>query len=463
MSNKRNSASKHRRSAAQMRGRQRQQGAQNLETTPFEVDVHSLSHDGRGIARWQEKTLFVSGALPGETVVCKQSAAHGRFNEAKTVSIVSASSDRVDPPCEFYQRCGGCDLQHLAVDKQIQSKQASVLDQMQRIGGLQPQTVLPALQSKSSDYRVRARLAVYWSKAGAPSLGFRGEGSKQVVPITHCTVLHPSIDQLIPALSEWLKSIERNRPVTHIELSADTEGACILLRHTRKLEQVDRDSLNQLAHEHSAEVFLQGDSGAELLDLSGDAVKPRRHYRLDDFDLKMAFHPLDFIQVNPQINEQMLAQALTLLNLSADDKVLDLFCGVGNFTLPMARQAGSVVGVEAQESMVERGRENAANNGMDNAKFLAANLEKPMAPGLLGRGNIDAILLDPPRSGAAGALPFIAQLKAPKLLYISCNPSTLARDAKGLAEQGYRLDTLGIMDMFPHTSHVESMALFLQE
>jgi 23S rRNA (uracil1939-C5)-methyltransferase len=427
------------------------------------VDVQGFSHDGRGIGRWREKTLFVSGALPGETVLCKQSASHGRFNEAKTLSVIQASSERVDAPCEFYQRCGACDLQHLAVDKQLIRKQESVLDQLQRLGGLQPEKILPALASESQDYRVRARLAVQWTKAGEPSLGFRGEGSKQVVPISQCTVLHPSIDQLLRPLREWLLSIERNRPVTHIELSADVEGACILVRHTRKLEQVDRDSLNILAEKYSAVVDLQAENDGVLLDLQGATVDPRRHYGLPEFELNLSFHPSDFIQVNPELNKKMVGQALDLLNLEASDKVVDLFCGIGNFTLPIARRAASVIGIEAQETMVARGRENAAANGMDNATFVAANLEKPMAPGLLGKGKVDAILLDPPRSGAAGAMPFIAQLKPSKLVYVSCNPSTLARDAKILVEHGYRFDTLGIMDMFPHTSHVESMALFLLE
>jgi len=451
-----------------MRGRQRQRGAQApLAAQPFDAVIDRLSHDGRGIARWRDKTLFVSGALPGETVTVKQTGGHSKFNEAKTLDIISRSPERVEPVCEYYDRCGGCDLQHLAIEAQVAAKEKAVLDQLSRWGGLRPSTVLPPLRSKSEGYRARARLAVQWTKAGEPLFGFREAGSKQVVAISSCAILDPRLEKLIAPLNDWLNAIARNRPVTHIELTADDHSASAVIRHNRPLLENDLAILSQLSKTHAFNVFRQLESGGSLLDLNGHECDPRLNYQLPamsepDDDLTIAFHPLDFIQVNPDLNRQMVAQAMSLLDINTGDKVADLFCGVGNFTLPMAARASEVIGIEAQESMVVRGRENAKAQGLDSVRFVAADLEKPMASALLGQGDIDAMLLDPPRSGAAGAMPLIAQLSPAKLVYISCNPSTLARDAKSLAEQGYQLEVLGIMDMFPHTSHVESMALFVR-
>jgi len=462
MGDKRRSKQSYKRSAAQERGRRRSQPKAPLEEAPFELDIEGLSHDGRGIARWREKTLFVSGALPTERVTAKQTAAHGRFNEAKTVSVIRESADRITPPCQHYKRCGGCDLQHQVIEAQVLSKQTAVLDQIQRWGGLSAERVLPPLTAEPIAYRAKARLAVHWQRNGQPSLGFREAGSKQIVPIQQCPVLDPRLNRLIKPLETWLESIERHRPVTHIELVAGDESACVIVRHNRVLEPSDIERLSILEQDYDVVVYRQQDSGRQLLSLEGERCDPRLRYALPNCDLTLAFHPMDFIQVNLELNRRMVNQALDLLQLSETDKVADLFCGVGNFTLPMAKVAREVIGIEAQESMVERGRENAGTNGLENASFMAADLEKSIAAALLGKGKLDAMLLDPPRNGAAGAMPLIAQLLPSRIVYISCNPSTLARDAGLLAEQGYRLDTVGIMDMFPQTSHVETMALFVQ-
>jgi len=451
-----------------MRGRQRQRGLQApLEAQPFDVVIDRLSHDGRGIARWRDKTLFVSGALAGETVAVKQTGGHSKFNEAKTLDIISRSPERVEPVCKYYDCCGGCDMQHLAIEAQVAAKEKTVLDQLSRWGGLTPSTVLPPLRSKPEGYRARARVAVQWTKAGEALLGFREAGSKQVVAISSCAILDPRLEKIIAPLNDWLQAVARNRPVTHIELTADDHSVSAVIRHNRPLTENDLAILGQLSKKHAFNAFRQLESGGSLLDLNGHECDPRLNYQLpamseSDGDLTISFHPLDFIQVNPELNRQMVAQAMSLLDISTGDKVADLFCGVGNFTLPMAGRAAEVIGIEAQESMVLRGRENASAQGLDAVRFVAADLEKPMASALLGQGDVDAMLLDPPRNGAAGAMPLIAQLSPEKLVYISCNPSTLARDAKSLAEQGYQLEVLGIMDMFPHTSHVESMALFVR-
>jgi 23S rRNA (uracil1939-C5)-methyltransferase len=250
---------------------------------------------------------------------------------------------------------------------------------------------------------------------------------------------------LLP-LRQWLAQLQSAQAVTHLELLDVAGHSGVIVRHTKKLSVADREALAALAGASGCEIWLQGDKGASLTALDSQACDPRLHYELPDFSLDLAFHPQDFIQVNPAVNRRMVQQAIDLLQLTGTERVLDLFCGIGNFTLPLARACAEVIGVEAVEAMVERGRENAARSGLENLRFMAADLTKLSVNQLQQRcGKVDAILLDPPR-----------------IVYVSCNPATLARDAKLLADSGYRLESLGVLDMFPHTTHVESMALFVR-
>ncbi len=425
-----------------------------------------MSHDGRGIGDWHGKTLFVDNALPGERVEALLLREQGKFAEAVATTVIEAAPTRVEPPCAHYSRCGGCQLQHLAPEQQLAHKQSALLDQLQRWAGLEPEQVLAPITSASQGYRNRARLAVWYNRDGSVTFGFRERQSRRLTPIKSCWVLTPELNALILPLSGWLAGLQAHKAVTHVELVADAEGAALIVRHVRALTDGDRAGLGELAVSAKARVWL--DAGADgLTALDGEPCDPRLQYRLDgehpDGDLRLSFHPGDFIQINPAVNRAMVSQALDLLAPTQDDRVLDLFCGIGNFTLPLARRAGEVLGVEGVASMVARAHDNARANGIERADFVRADLADIDARRFeRERGKIDAILLDPPRDGAQAVVEHVGQLSARRLVYVSCNPATLARDAKILAAQGFRLQSLGVLDMFPHTAHVESMALFVR-
>lgn len=428
-----------------------------------EFTINRLSHDGRGVTQWNGKTLFVDGALAGEQVSVRFVSEHGRYAEAVVDEVIQAAAERQTPPCPHYKLCGGCQLQHMPESLQLQLKQDTLLEQMQRWAGLTPSRVLPAIQSSSTGYRSRARLGVWYEADGRVTLGFRQRQSKHLTPIDHCLVLPASLNALLLPLRQWLAQLQSAQAVTHLELLDVAGHMGVIVRHTKKLSVADREALTALAGAFGGEIWLQGDKGASLTALDGQACDPRLHYELPDFSLDLAFHPQDFIQVNPAVNRRMVQQAIDLLQLTGAERVLDLFCGIGNFTLPLARACAEVIGVEAVEAMVERGRENAVRSGLENLRFMAADLTKLSVNQLQQRcGKVDAILLDPPRDGAREILASIGQLAAKRIVYVSCNPATLARDAKLLADSGYRLESLGVLDMFPHTTHVESMALFVR-
>lgn len=427
-----------------------------------ELKITGFSHDGRGISRVDGKTFFVDGALPGEQVLAVTVQEHSRFTEARSFDVLVASDQRGEPNCSHYHLCGGCNLQHLRPSEQLALKEAAVLDQFQRWSGLTPKRVLPALTSNANGYRTRARLAVWYFDDGRVELGFRRAHSQQLVDINTCTVLDGRLNSLLSPLRAWLKGLSAHQAVTHIELIATDTELGVVLRHTRALEAIDLAALSKLAVDNPCVIWLKPSSDSQLFDLDGKACDPRMHYLLPDQQLDIQFHPTDFTQVNADMNRAMVAQALDLLGLRSDERVLDLFCGVGNFTLAMARQALDVIGVEGTEAMVERGRENATANGLDNCQYFTANLEADVSRLAWAKKPVDAVLLDPPRAGAKGAMNWLKQLSASRVVYVSCNPATLARDAKSLAGMGYRLEALGVMDMFPETAHIESMALFVK-
>jgi 23S rRNA (uracil1939-C5)-methyltransferase len=353
-------------------------------------------------------------------------------------------------------------LQHWGTENQVAFKQAAVLQQLELWGGVKPKHVLSPITSSDQGYRRCARLGIDYT-LGEVTLGFRKRSSKKLVQVDLCSVLAPELNRLLAPLKTWLTELRAAESVTHLELIQTEQKTAVVLRHVQPLTDVDLQNLTRISTELDFSVWLQGSEAHQLQDLSGQDVDPRLSYRLTDYDLELDFHPQDFIQVNPDVNSKMVAQALQLLALKGTERVLDLFCGIGNFTLPLARKCAEVIGIEAVDSMVQRGRENASKLSITNVQFMAANL-LTMTEHRLNQtcGKIDAVLLDPPRDGAKEIIDKLPQLSPKRIVYVSCNPATLARDAKVLVAAGYQLDSAGVLDMFPHTAHVESMALFVR-
>ncbi len=445
-----------------------------LPTEAVELQVQRLSHDGRGVASINGKIAFVDGALTGETATARYVARHKQYDELRAETILVPAAERVEPPCAYASVCGGCAMQHLHPDAQIQLKERVLHEQMQHIGGLQQYEHLPALRSQSVGYRRKARLAVrYVVKKDAMLVGFREKNSTFIAQMDDCAVLNPRVARLIAPLREFLAARDCRYTVPQIEVAVGEidvpsaqgvhapDDVALIVRHLEPLTAADRQAFSDLGREHDITLYLQPGGSDSVQRLWPAEGEDRLHYYLPQFGLRMAFHPTDFTQVNGELNREMIARALEMLDPQKEDTVLDLFCGLGNFTLPLATRCRHVVGVEGSDEMVRRGFENARANGLDNVEFHAANLCVDFGSATWAVHRYDKILLDPPRSGALEIIPVIAAMRARKILYISCNPATLARDAGELVKHGYRLTRAGVMDMFPHTSHVESIAEFV--
>lgn len=444
-----------------------------LDQTPKTVSINDLSHDGRGVARWPDghahagKTVFVAGALPGETVVVQQTARSRHFDEAKTLEVLEASSDRVAPRCPHFGICGGCVLQHLAEDRQIAYKQQVLLDNLQRIGHVTPVAVLPPLQGDSWGYRRKGRFSVRRvEKKDKTLVGFREQDPRFVADIGECHVVVPQLGFKVAALGELVDGMDARRDIPQIEFITGDADTALVFRHLQPLSDADKDRLAAFADAHAMHIFLQPGGIDSVHPLAGDP--PQLAFRLPQWDIELQFRPLDFIQVNAKLNQAMIARALELLDVQPGERVLDLFCGLGNFTLPLARASGdgAVVGVEGDAGLVQRARDNAAHNGLANVQFHAADLAKDLAgQGWLkagsSTGTYDKLLLDPARSGAIEVLKQLPLKGIQRIVYVSCHPGSLARDAGYLVnELGWSLREAGVMDMFPHTAHVESIAVF---
>ena len=419
------------------------------------LQIEKLTNDGRGLGHAEGRTWFVAGALAGEQVEVRVLAARSKVVEARVERVLQASPLRRVPACAVAGRCGGCTLQHLPHAEQLQLKQHNLAEQLQRLAGLQPLEWAAPLTGPELGYRRRARIAVRWdSKNKRLDVGFRAAASQDIVPIGACPVLLPVLQRIAQALPEMLRGLRRPERVGHVELFSGT--ACVLLlRHTAELPAEDVERLRGFCAEHRAQLWWQAEAEPQPDDPSAAAS-----FALDGFALQLEWRPGDFVQVNEAINAAMLRQALEWLAPQADERVLDLFCGLGNFALPLAQRAREVVAVEGAASMVERAQANALANGLHNVQVFQADLSRPLASSAWMQAGFAAVLLDPPRDGALEMVRQMAALGAQRLVYVSCNPATLARDAAELASQGYRLRRAGILDMFPQTAHVEAMALF---
>ncbi|MFC4312140.1 23S rRNA (uracil(1939)-C(5))-methyltransferase RlmD [Steroidobacter flavus] len=428
---------------------------------PEIAKIDDLSHEGRGVAHVDGKTVFIDDALPGEVVEWQRLKRGRNFDEGRLLKVIEPSPDRVEPRCAHFGMCGGCVLQHLSGEQQLQFKQKQLMDSLTRIGKVTPEAVLPPLQAGSWNYRRRARLAARWvPKKGRTIVGFRERSTPYITNIERCEVLQAPLDRLIVPLSELVTALSIRNRVPQIEVAVADNAVALVVRVLEPLTEADQELLRRFSREHSVQMFLQPGGYETVAPM--DPVEPLE-YRLPAFDLTLQFLPTDFIQVNSPLNLQMIDRAVELLALEPDDRVLDLFCGLGNFSLPLARRAGQVVGVEGEASLVARARDNAARNGLGNAQFFTANLADESLGSAAWTGKFDKVLLDPPRAGAKEVLPVVAKSGADTVLYISCHPGSLARDAGILVhEHGYKLRAAGVMDMFPHTAHVESAALFVK-
>lgn len=447
-----------------MPNNRRRRRTPRLPEETVQVEIESLSAEGRGIAHVGDRIVFVDQALAGETVLFKYTKLSKKIAEGRAVEILKASPDRVEARCSAFEMCGGCSLQHMSTDKQLELKQKTFLDHLEHIGKVKAENLLPPLMGPLWGYRHKARLGVrYVHKKKRIMVGFRESSSAFITDTEQCEVLHPRVGLLLTELSETITRMEKNQHIPQIEVAVGDNQTVLVFRHLVPLAEADRDILRELAIKHDFVIYLQAGAPDELEALH--PLQPEKlYYELPKHDVRVEFQSSDFTQVNPEINRDMLDRAIDFLQLNENDQVLDLFCGLGNFSLPMARQCAHLTAVEGSSVMVKKARENAAKNNIDNIEFHMADLyseEIATAPWLKKKYN--KILLDPPRSGADAVLRYLGKMGAERIVYVSCHPATLARDAGVLVnELGYRLSDAGIMDMFPHTRHVESIAVFVK-
>ena len=419
------------------------------------LTIERLSSDGRGIAFLEGRTWFVSGALAGEQVEARVLNAHGKIVEARCERVLAASPLRRPAPCPHFGTCGGCSVQHLPYDQQLALKQRLLTEQLSRVAGVEPQEWAAPLSGPELGYRRRARLAVRWDhKTRHLAVGFRAAASQDIVDITQCQVLVPALHPVIERLPALLRGFSKPQALGHVELYAGTALA-LLLRHTAPLADNDLAALQAFCTDLQLQLWLQGEGDPAPMQ-TGQTLG----FALAPWGLELAYRPGDFVQVNAAVNDAMIAQALEWLAPEPGERVLDLFCGLGNFALPLAQRSREVIAVEGVAPMVKRAADNAASNNLHNTGFFQADLSQPLGSAEWAGEGFSAVLLDPPRDGAFEVVRTIRALGAQRLVYVSCNPATLARDTVELLRQGYRLKRAGILDMFPQTAHVEAMALF---
>ncbi|MGA7587492.1 MAG: 23S rRNA (uracil(1939)-C(5))-methyltransferase RlmD [Rouxiella badensis] len=440
------------------------------------VTATDLDAFGQGVARHKGKTIFVTGLLPGEQAEVTLTEDKRQYAKGRVKRLLSTSEDRVAPECPHFSVCGGCQQQHASVALQQRSKSESLLRLIARETGVNAEPA-PVIAAEPYGYRRRAKLGlqIALAKPGAKKMpvmgkpqkgaavasgplmmGFRQEGSNSLINITRCPVLRPELEQLLVPLHQCLAALKAVSRLGHVELVLADNGPVVVLRHLDPLVESDRENLLAFAERHGITFFLAPDS-ENIEKLCGESP----FYHIDG--LALQFNPRDFIQVNDAVNQKMVAQALSWLDIQPEDRVLDLFCGMGNFTLPLAKRAKQVVGVEGVATLVANGQDNAKRNHLSHVSFYHENLEDDVSRQPWAAQGFNKVLLDPARAGAPGVMAHIIKLAPQRVVYVSCNPTTLARDSKTLLEAGYRLKEVRMLDMFPHTGHLESMALFINQ
>jgi 23S rRNA (uracil1939-C5)-methyltransferase len=444
-------------------------GRKVVSRTVEAATVAALTHAGEGVVR-DGKAVFVPGALPGEGIKFRRTRTHRQHDEAELVEVVTPAPERVVPRCSHFGVCGGCALQHLSPEAQLEARQTELQDNLERVGKVTPKSWLPPLRGPVWGYRRRARLgAKFVTKKGKVVVGFRERLAPYIADVRHCDVLTPPVGDLITPLAEFIMTLDIRERVPQIEVAVADNAVALVCRVLDPPSNADLERFRAFRAAHGVRLYLQpgGLDSVHELDTPGEPLR----YGLPRFKVELEFLPTDFIQINGAVNEALVSRAIEVLELTPSAEVLDLFCGIGNFTLPMARSARRVVGVEGDAALVARARHNARRNQLDNTEFHVADLARlptsapiagaagiPTAPWL--RKGYTHVVLDPPRAGAREVLASVVSLEPQRVLYISCHPGSLARDLGVLVnEHGFTLEAAGVLDMFPHTAHFESLAL----
>ncbi|MDR1994161.1 23S rRNA (uracil(1939)-C(5))-methyltransferase RlmD [Azonexus sp.] len=424
--------------------------------------VESLDHEARGIARQEGKAIFIDGALPGEIVEYASFRKKPNYELAHLVAVQRASVARVEPRCPHFGVCGGCAVQHMDPGAQVAAKQRVLEDSLWHIGRVRPENILPPIHGSPWGYRHRARLGVRRvEKKGGMLIGFHEWRSSYIADIRSCAILPPHVSDLLLPLRELFAALSIAERLPQLEIAVGEACTALVLRILQPLTRRDEELVRQFADRHGVAIYLQPkgpDSAYRFHPLEGAQLA----YSLPEFGLEFAFRPTDFTQVNHAVNRVLVRHALRLLDPRPGERIADMFCGLGNFTLPIARSGADVVGIEGSEGLVRRGREAAAANGLaGNVEFGVANLFACSEASLAALGHFDKMLIDPPREGAIELVKALGPAAPRRIVYVSCDPATLARDAGLLvAVKGYRFRAAGAVNMFPHTAHVESVALF---
>lgn len=431
-----------------------------IDTAPHTAHITGLSHEGRGIAHVDDKVTFIFNALPEEIVQFQYTKKRSQIAEGTATAITSASSHRVSPQCPHFTICGGCSLQHMSPTYQQEFKLNTVLSSLKH-HHLTPNEILPTLIGPSWGYRRKARMGVkFLYKKNQIMVGFRERNSGLIADIDSCQVLDERIGLRIATLKEFIQTLESRDQIPQIEIAATDDVMALVIRHMAPLSASDLEKITHFAERESFQIYLQSKGIDSVSLLVGDSEE--LHYRLPQFNLTFSFHPTQFTQINHTINQQMVSQAIALLNLQPTDQVLDLFCGIGNFTLAASRQAQKVTGVEGDISAIVQAQKNAVQNNIYTTEFHVANLFEACHELSWARAHYDKVILDPPRSGAEEIIKLMHFWNPKAVLYVSCNPATFVRDAALLKEKNYHLDKFSMMDMFPHTQHAEVMGLFIR-
>ncbi|MEM7432815.1 MAG: 23S rRNA (uracil(1939)-C(5))-methyltransferase RlmD [Pseudomonadota bacterium] len=435
--------------------------ARRRRREPEVAHIRGVTHDGKGIADLPGKTVFVAGALTGEEVEFIRRKSRRNFDEAELLEVRQASPERIEPKCDAFGRCGGCALQHISDDEQRTGKSQVLADNLQRIGRVEPKTWLEPLTADAWHYRRRARLAVKDVPGkGRVLVGFRERSAPYITDMHRCEVLAEPIASLIDPLSDFVGTLSIRSRLPQIEVAVGDNESALVFRVLDPASDADLEQFRKFGEQYGLQIWLQP-GGLDSLYCVYPEKPAKLHYRLDAFDVTVEFSPVGFVQINADINRQMVERAVDLLETESGDRVLDLYCGIGNFSLPLARRSRTVLGIEGDAQLVAAANDNASLNDCANAEFRVTDLSKISGDEPWIQQGADRVLLDPARSGAAEVVAHMPKIGAKRVVYVSCHPGTLARDAGIMVnEHGYSLEAAGIIDMFPHTAHVESIAVF---